>query len=69
VRPGAASWRVVVRTEEGGDALVATAALSGGRPEVGARCAVAFAAERCHLMAALPAAEATRAAPLVEVRS
>ena len=45
-------------------ALVATAALSGGRPEVGARCAVAFAVERCHLMAALPAAEATRAATM-----
>ena len=67
VRPGAASWRVVVRTEEDGDALVATASLSAGCPEVGARCAVTFAAERCHLMAALPAAEATRTAPLVDV--
>jgi ABC-type sulfate/molybdate transport systems ATPase subunit len=67
VRPGATSWRVVVRTEDGRDALVATASPGVGRPEVGARCAVAFAAERCHLMAALPAAEAARAAPLVEV--
>jgi ABC-type sulfate/molybdate transport systems ATPase subunit len=56
VRPGATSWRVVVRTEEGGDALVATAAHNGGpRPEVGARCAVAFDAARCHLLAADPA--------------
>jgi molybdate transport system permease protein len=69
VRPGATSWRVVVRAEEGGDALVATAARSDGRPEVGAQCAVAFDVERCHLMATVPAADATQAATLVGVRS